>query len=99
MTPDDINRLAALAGLSLNEDEMDELVDEVDDIVEYVDRLKKADTSSVEPVSHPVPDEAFDAEGRRDEVSDGLDRDDLMENAPATRDGAFDVPDVRDDSE
>lgn len=56
-------------------------------MLDYIDKLNKLDTSSVEPMSHVFPvSNVF----REDVVTNGDDRDKILKNAPEERDGAFD---------
>ena len=58
-------------------------------IWDYIDKLNELDTTGVEPMSHVFPvNNVF----REDVVTNGDDRDEILANAPAKKDGAFMVP-------
>ena len=58
-------------------------------IVAYMDVLNRLDTSGVEPISHIFP---LKNVTRPDEVVPSGDREELLANGPAVKDGAFLVP-------
>ena len=94
MDSDAIEKLARLAGLSIDGDESEALTEELEEIVGYVERIGEADTKDVEPTVHPVPSGEFASEGRADEEGEEMRREDLMANAPSTEDHQFCVPGV-----
>lgn len=51
---EDINKLGELARLKIEPDEVDDLVEKLTSILAFVDQLQAADTSSVEPMAHPL---------------------------------------------
>ena len=56
---------------------------------DIIDKLNELDTTGVEPMSHVFPvNNVF----REDVVTNGDDRDEILANAPAKKDGAFMVP-------
>ena len=58
-------------------------------MLDYIDKLNELDTTGVEPMSHVFPvNNVF----REDVVTNGDDRDEILANAPAKKDGAFMVP-------
>ena len=58
-------------------------------MLDYIDKLNELDTTGVEPMSHVFPvNNVF----RKDVVTNGDDRDEILANAPAKKDGAFMVP-------
>ena len=50
-----MERVAALARLSLSEGEADRMATDLDTILEYVETLRRVDTDGIEPTSHPTP--------------------------------------------
>ena len=94
-TPDmgqiDVAYVANLARMSLTEEETLEFQGQLQDIVGYVQKLNEVDLSDVEPTAHAVPiQNVF----RADESRPGLDRDDVLRNAPATVHGQSLVPKI-----
>ena len=58
-------------------------------MLDYIDTLNELDTEGVEPMSHVFPiNNVF----REDVVTNGDDREEILSNAPESKDGAFVVP-------
>ena len=58
-------------------------------MLDYIDKLNELDTAGVEPMSHVFPvQNVF----REDVVTNGDDRDNIIQNAPGQKDGMFKVP-------
>ncbi len=87
----DVEKIAHLARLSINEDDIPSYATNLSNILTLVDQLNTADTSDISPMAHPL-----DAAQRlrEDEVTETNQRDHLLENAPKTADGLFLVPKV-----
>ena len=87
----DVEKIAHLARLSINEDDVPSYADNLSNILNLVDQLNTADTSDISPMAHPQ-----DAAQRlrEDEVTETDQRDHLLKNAPKTADGLFLVPKV-----
>lgn len=91
ITKEEVEHVANLARLELDEDAIERFASQIGDILAYVDKLKKVDTKGVAPTSHAISlTNAF----REDEVRDHLARDRSLANAPEKEDGAFLVPRV-----
>jgi aspartyl-tRNA(Asn)/glutamyl-tRNA(Gln) amidotransferase subunit C len=93
ITREEVNRVAHLARLELNNGEEERLTGDLNNILGYVDKLNELDTDGVEPACHAVPvTNAFRDDERKDyfTVSEGL------ANAPDEQDGSFKVPKVID---
>ena len=88
---DQVQQIAVLARLKLDDDEFAETVDKLSRIVDFVDQLSQADTSDVVPMAHPLD---VAQRLRKDEVAEVNDRDHYQENAPSTQDGMYLVPKV-----
>ena len=88
---DEVQHIAVLARLKLDDKEFGETVDKLSKIVDFVDQLSQADTNDVVPMAHPL-----DAAQRLrpDEVTEPDDRDHVQQNAPATEGGLYLVPKV-----
>jgi aspartyl-tRNA(Asn)/glutamyl-tRNA(Gln) amidotransferase subunit C len=54
LTPQEIEHIAALARLSLTDEEKAAFQRQLSSILDYVGQLQKVDTSGVEPMSHSV---------------------------------------------
>lgn len=81
--------MARLARLDLTEEQLDHYGEQLKDIVAYAAQVQAVDTGGVEEMGHPMGmTNAF----RDDVVADTLDRDRVLDGAPATKDGYFVVP-------
>jgi aspartyl-tRNA(Asn)/glutamyl-tRNA(Gln) amidotransferase subunit C len=88
---EDVRRIAVLARLSLPEAKIPELKESLGAMLEYVKVLEGLDTDGVEATTHPVnPSLPM----RADKVVSGVDREEALGQAPASRDGGFAVPKV-----
>ena len=85
ITREDVEYVAGLAQLSLDDAAKDRLVDELGAILAYMDKLNTLDTTNVEPMMHALE---MTNVYREDEVEAPLDRDTALMNAPKT-DGAY----------
>ena len=90
----EVRRIADLARLDPDDEELAELTREFADILGYLERLAHVDTDGVEPLAHPLPL----TDVLRDDVEEpSLPRADALAGAPATADdGTFLVPRVLD---
>jgi aspartyl-tRNA(Asn)/glutamyl-tRNA(Gln) amidotransferase subunit C len=85
----DVEHVARLARLALSEQELDDLTHELGGILDYAAEVAALDTKDVPPTAHPVPLENV---LRRDEIWPGVDRDEVLAQAPAAEDRRFRVP-------
>ncbi len=85
-------RMAELARLALSERELADLAEQLSTIVEYMDKLKDADTSGVEPMISAALGGASAPRGDVPIRSLSMDR--ALANAPDAGDGFFRVPPV-----
>lgn len=84
LTRDDVLKLAQLAKLDLNEDEIEKYRAEMSDILDIVEQLENTDIEGLEP-THQVT--GLVNVTRPDEVRDyGYETDKLLENVPAVKD-------------
>ena len=80
---------AALAKLTVSEDERQKTAYDLERILDYIETMNELDTEGVEPMSHVLPvKNVF----REDIVINQDDRDQLIKNAPKQKDGCFSVP-------
>ncbi len=93
LTPKQVQHIALLARLQLEEDELDDVVGKLSRIVDFVDQLQAAPVDDVPPMAHPLNQSQ---RLRADVVTEQIDRDAIQANAPATRDGFYLVPKVID---
>jgi len=89
ITRADVEHVAQLARLALTEDEIAALTGELGVILEYAAEVSALEIDDVPPTAHPLP---LVNVLRADEVRPVLDRDEVLEQAPAAEDGRFRVP-------
>lgn len=78
-----------LAKLELSPQEAEQAKKDMNNMLEYMELLNDLDTEGVEPMSHVFPiHNVF----REDIVENGDDREEILRNAPAQKDGSFQVP-------
>lgn len=84
-----IEYVGILAKLELSQEEKEGAKKDMGRMLDYFDMLNELDTSGVEPMSHAFPvNNVF----RDDVVTNGDERGRMLKNAPACKDGAFQVP-------
>ena len=88
---EDIEKVAVLARIRLDEEQIPALENDLGNILSLVDQLSAADTDNVEPLAHPL-----DAVQRlrADQVTETSQREAFQAIAPATQDGLYLVPRV-----
>ncbi|HLZ27749.1 MAG TPA: Asp-tRNA(Asn)/Glu-tRNA(Gln) amidotransferase subunit GatC [Chloroflexota bacterium] len=89
----DVQYVARLARLGLSDDEMDQLTSELDHILDAMQALRELDTSAIPPTAQVIPLRTV----MRDDVArPSWPVEDILRNAPATREQQFLVPPVLD---
>jgi aspartyl-tRNA(Asn)/glutamyl-tRNA(Gln) amidotransferase subunit C len=93
ITRADVQHVARLARLGLDDEEMDRLASELDHILDAMQALGQLDTSAIPPTAQIIP--------LRNVVRDDVSRpswpvEEILQNAPATKDQQFLVPPVLD---
>ena len=86
-----VRRVARLARLKVDENDVPRLAGELNAILAFVEQLNEVDVTGVEPMTSVV---AFDMRMRDDVVTDGGYAKDVTKNAPASEDEFFMVPKV-----
>jgi aspartyl-tRNA(Asn)/glutamyl-tRNA(Gln) amidotransferase subunit C len=93
ITRADVEYVARLARLGLDEQELDRLTSELSHILDAMQALRQLDTSAIPPTAQVIPLENV----MRDDVArPSWPVQDVIKNAPATRDQEFLVPPVLD---
>lgn len=87
----DIQYIADLANLKIEEEEMDTFTKQIGDILEYFEKLDELDTDEVVPTAYTVPMKNV---MREDKVEPSMDREKILSNAPDKKDGQFRVPKI-----
>ncbi len=91
ITREEIERIAALARLSLSNDEAERMATELDTILGYVETLAEVDTAGIAPTSHVIP---LPTPLREDRGGPSLVPEGAVANAPEREGTAFVVPKV-----
>lgn len=91
LDPTDVAKIAHLARLQIDSNDVPAYAQNLSDILHLVDQMQSIDTSGIEPLAHPL-----DAVQRlrADEISESNQRDLLQQVAPAVENGLFLVPKV-----
>lgn len=93
MSQQELEKIASLAYIKLNEDSAGQLTKDVSAIMEFVEQLQRIDTKNIKPLLHPL-----DIHQRlREDAADSINHvQELAETAPAFEEGLYLVPKVID---
>ena len=91
LTKEDVENIAHLARLAIDESDIPEYADNLSNILELVAQMDAIDTENTEPMAHPL-----DAVQRlrKDEVTESNQREHFQQVAPNTEAGLYLVPKV-----
>ena len=92
LTRRDVENIAHLARLKIEEDVLPVYVGSLSRIIEFVEQLGSAATDDVEPMAHPLEDQVQRL--RADEPTESDHRDRYQQNAPQVEAGLYIVPKV-----
>lgn len=81
--------VANLARLSLDESDLKRFTEQLGAVLDYAAQVEALDTADVPPTAHPLP---LSNVLREDVVVPSLDRDEVLDQAPAVEDGRIRVP-------
>ena len=84
-----LDNVCVLAKLSLDENTREKTREDMQKMLDYVEKLNELDTDGVEPMTHLFP---YDNVFREDIVTNGDAREEMLANAPKTKDGQYLVP-------
>lgn len=90
----DIQYIANLANLKIEESDIDTFTRQIGDILEYVEKLDELDTDGVVPTAYTVPMKNV---LREDKVEPSMGREKILSNAPDKKEGQFRVPKIMGD--
>ena len=96
VTREAVAKIASLARIRMDEDELDRMVPELNGILAWVEQLGEVDVTGVEPMTAVIPqklrlrEDVVDA----DPLTGGGVRDKVLANAPAAEHGFYGVPKV-----
>jgi aspartyl/glutamyl-tRNA(Asn/Gln) amidotransferase, C subunit len=88
---DDVRKVARLARIHIEEEQVAQLTSELGQIMDWIDLLGQCDTKGVEPLAG-VTSDAMPM--RPDTIVKTNSRDDVLANAPESDEGYFVVPKV-----
>lgn len=91
LTLAEVEHIAALARLELSDEEKERYRAQLSAILDYAARLQALDTSGIPPTSSILPEQSV---LRSDEPRPGLPLDDVLRNAPDSKNRQFRVPPV-----
>ena len=91
ISTDQVAHVARLARIELAPDEIEHYTGHLGRILEHARELEDLDLAEVPPLAHPYPlRNVF----RDDVAGRTIDRDEVLDQAPAASDGQFEVPPV-----
>ncbi|MBK6649954.1 MAG: Asp-tRNA(Asn)/Glu-tRNA(Gln) amidotransferase subunit GatC [Betaproteobacteria bacterium] len=95
LTPIDIQRIAQLAQLRLDEPTSARMLTQINGFFDIVEQMRAVDTTGVDPLAHPVAAmQDIQLRLRDDVVSEPNQREANQKSAPAVERGLFLVPKV-----
>ena len=89
--PDEVKKIAHLARLQIDEDQVGHYASSLSDILALVDQMNDVDTTGVEPMAHP---QHAIQRLREDIVTEVDQREQFQRHAPAVKNGLYLVPRV-----
>jgi aspartyl-tRNA(Asn)/glutamyl-tRNA(Gln) amidotransferase subunit C len=89
ITRADVEHVAQLARLGLTDEEIEALTRDLGAILEHADQVRSLSTEGVPPTSHPVP---LRNVLRADVARPGIDREEVLSQAPEREGDRFRVP-------
>ncbi len=95
LQPSDIQRIAKLANLHLDEDAQNKMRDEMNSFFQIVEQIQQVNTNNVEPLAHPTAVMQTVALRLSEDTAQSMpDLKLTLQNAPAHAQGVFIVPRV-----
>lgn len=86
-----VKKVASLARIAISDADAERLAPELNNILGWIEQLSEVDTSRVEPMTAVIPNTL---RLRADVVTEGQQRDAVLQNAPQGEHGFFTVPKV-----
>ncbi len=87
----EVENIASLSRLSLNENEIENYQKELSDILDFAKKIDQLDLKNVEPTAHILDLKNIN---REDEVKISLSQEEMLKNSPKQKDGFIVVPKV-----
>lgn len=91
ISPDQVDKIAKLSRLDLDQKQKELFTSQLDSILEYVDKLSELDTSNTEPLYSPVDQVSI---LREDEPCQEYTRKQILDNSPGNSEEFFVVPKI-----
>ena len=91
VSADEVRKVAHLARIAVEDRELPDLARELSDILGWVEQLLEVDVTGVEPMASVT---GITLPTREDDSVRPTSRDEVLDNAPDTRDGFYAVPRV-----
>ncbi len=91
VSKNDVAHLAALSSINLSDEELSALTVDLENIIGYIEQLQELDTSGVEPTYQLT---GLSNVWRNDDIKPQLEREKLLQLAPAQLDNQVKVPRV-----
>ena len=93
ISEDTLKNISLLSKLEIEKSMKEKVSKELESILLMVDQMNEVNTDKVEPMSHPLSE----AQNLRDDlISEDIDRDEYIKNAPQSDDGYYLSPKVID---
>jgi aspartyl-tRNA(Asn)/glutamyl-tRNA(Gln) amidotransferase subunit C len=89
ISPEEVAYVARLARLALTPDELERFTGQLGAVLDHAQDVAALDTAGVPPTAHPLP---LANVWRDDAVIPGLDRDEVLSQAPSVEADRFRVP-------
>lgn len=91
LTATDVKKIAHLARLNMNENDVTLYVEQLSKILSFVEQMNQADTAGIEPLAHSLD---LQQRMRTDEVTEKNQRAEFQAIAPQVEAGLYLVPQV-----
>ena len=89
LTRDNVAKVADLARLNLSEAELERYTEQLGAVLDHAEDVASLDLDGVPPTAHPLP---LVNVLRDDVVVEGIDREEVLSQAPSVEDRRFRVP-------
>lgn len=91
LTPDDVKKIAHLARLNLNDQDISTYTPQLSNILQFIEQMNSVDTSNITPLAHSIE---ASQRLRPDVVTEPDDRNKFQSIAPSVEAGLYLVPKV-----
>ena len=86
LTRDKVANVAQLAHIEMDDAALDTYAPQLNTIMDWIEQLNEVDTDNIAPLASATE---MTLKMRRDEVTDGQRREDILTNAPEAKEGYF----------